>query len=90
MIDRLQTWIDMACHRAFDANKIREDLRAQLTDNDKLSVADATRDDFESHKRRQQISDSEERKRFIQRTVADVFKNEAKLRCLRAAMKLTK
>lgn len=88
LIDRFQAWIDLDGRQTLDVNKIRTDLQAELDANEKLPAADSTKDDFESYKRSKQLSDCQEREQFIQRTAERAFRNEAKLRCVRAARKI--
>lgn len=76
----------MASHRVLDVKKIRADLQAQLAANEKLPTASTAEDDTESCEREKRISVVIERNRFIERTLEDTFRNEGKLRGVRAAM----
>lgn len=92
LVERLKTWLDMDSRGEFNANKISEELRAEIAELEKVlkeeyqhNRHDKKRD---NHKRERQLSECQARETFVRQTFADIAKNEVKLRCIRAMIKL--
>ena len=88
MINRLEKSIGLASCRTSDVNQTREDLYARLANNGELLSVTTDRTFYQPHRACKKLSDFSEREQFIKQTSADIFKKEAKLRCIRAASKV--
>lgn len=88
MINRLEKSIGLASHHTPDGNQTHKDLHKKPVNNDKLSRVKTDRTVHQPYTICKKLSDFDEREQFIKQTAADIFKKEAKLRCIRAASKI--